>query len=287
MSRAFVPMAERERAAFQDHYLRYLKERDGHADLKTRTFERREAFFAEVTAAKASGKSPIDAEAFARNLGRCEPEPGLNDATLWALAVAKGNRAERMGVETKLAAKGFEKAGDDDPLTYVEIQEIYHTRQLLHVLRLVGVPCEIGLPVGSITRTGIKFMARAPRPMLEVLALGFEVVGVSAFALLRAEASRLFSGDPNIGLIDKLFAQILVDEVGHVEFLRSRMGRRRLALSRALVPFAKRSLFDDNREMRMLLERHGGLANVEQTDVHGFVANEPDRLRMPGPAQRG
>ena len=279
MSQAFAPMADRERELFQAHYLRYLRERDGQPCLRDRTFSRREQLFSKVEAMKTpSIRSLIDPEVFARNLARCEPEEGLHDATLWALAVAKGNRAESLGVETKLKARGFEKAGEEDPLTYVEIQEIYHTRQLLHVLRLVGVPCEIGLPVGSFTRAGIRFMSRSPRRVLEVLALGFEVVGAFAFSLLRSEARRLFPDHPHIEMIDKLFAQILVDEVGHIEFLRSRMGRKRLALSRAMLPFAKQALFDDNHEMRMLFERRGGLPDVERKDVYSLVADEPDRL---------
>ncbi len=276
----FAPMNARERASFADRYMRYLRERDGVPCLSTRTLSRREAM------ARGAGRGPvqrdgtprIDPAVFARNLLRCEPEPGLDAATIWALAVAKGNRAERYGVEHKLAARGFEAAGIDDILTYVEIQECYHTRLLLQVLELVGLTCDVGQPVGALTRAGVRLFAHLPRAWLDVLALAFEVVGIAAFRAMRDEARELYAAHPAAGQIDALFAQLLVDEVGHVHFLRSRMGPRSLFAARALLPFAKRALFDDNHEIRTLLERRGALGGLERMDVDEVVEHEPDRL---------
>ena len=42
-------------------------------------------------------------------------------------------------------------------------------------------------------------------------------------------------------------------------------------MARALLSFAKRALFDDNHEIRMLLERRGVLANMERMDVDEVV----------------
>jgi hypothetical protein len=220
----------------------------------------------------------VDPAVFARNLQRCEPEAGLDAATIWALAVAKGNRAERYGVEHKLAARGFEPGGPDDILTYVEIQECYHTRLLLQVLALIGLDCDVGAPVGALTRAGVRLFARLPRAWLDVLALAFEVVGIVAFRALRDEARALFADHPAAAEIDSRFAQLLVDEVGHVHFLRSRLGKAGLLAARGLVPFAKRALFDDNHEIRMLLERRGALADLHRLDVDEVVSGDPDRL---------
>jgi hypothetical protein len=44
------------------------------------------------------------------------------------------------------------------------------------------------------------------------------------------------------------------------------------------VPFARRALFDDNREIRMLLERRGALGAIERMDLDEVVAGDPDRL---------
>ncbi|HZO15903.1 MAG TPA: hypothetical protein VFB62_21670, partial [Polyangiaceae bacterium] len=224
------------------------------------------------------GNALIDASAFARNLLRCAPEPGLDAPTLWALGVAKGNRAERYGVEHKLETCGFEKA--DAVMTYVELQECYHTRLLLQVLELVGLRCHVGDPVGAVTRAGVRLIAHLPRCLRDVLALAFEVVGIGGFCALRDEARVLFAREPQLGAIDALFTQILVDEVGHVHFLRSCMGPGRLMAARRVLTFAKSAMFDDNREVASLLERHG-YHDLEHIDLDRIVADAPERLRLP------
>lgn len=279
MTHGFQPMTEHERASFAAHYMRYLRARDGTPCLETRTLSRREALFER---APTSGQERLDARidpaVFARNLLRCAPEPGLDARTLWALAVAKGNRAERYGVEYKLSERGFAAAGADDILTYVELQECYHTRLLLQVLAIVGLECDVGAPVGAVTRAGVRLFAQLPRALLDVLALAFEVVGIVAFRAMRDEARELFAGQPQLERIDALFAQLLVDEVGHVHFLRSRLGPGRLALARALVPFAKLALFDDNDEIRDLIERRGAFPELATLDLDEVVASDPERL---------
>jgi hypothetical protein len=146
----------------------------------------------------------------------------------------------------------------------------------------VGLSCEVGPPVGAVTRGGIRMLACAPRQVIEVLALAFEVVGIAAFRALREEARRLFADHPHIDHIDALFGQLLVDEVGHVQLLRSRLGPRRMAVARAALGFAKKSLFDDNREIEMILTRRGALADLDRLDVAGAVADDPDRLPAMG-----
>lgn len=261
--------------------MRYLRSRDGVPCLGTRTLSRREEAYRakDRSPVRRAGEPIVDPIVFHRNLERCAPEPGLDPATLWALAVAKGNRAERFGVENKLRLQGFEPGGADDLLTYVEIQEVYHTKLLLRVLDVLGLQCEVGEPVGRTTRAGILFLARLPRPALDVLALAFEIVGIAAFHMLRREARALFADQPApLARIDELFAELLVDEVGHVHFLRSRLGALRLGVARAALLFAKRSLFDDNHEIKMMLDRTRALDGIEHMDVDALVSDCPDRL---------
>ena len=279
MNDLFSPMPRAERETFPSRYLGYLRRRDGVPCLETRTLSRREAMFRSLTAApvRCAGRPLIDPEVFHRNLARCAPEPGLDAATLWALAVAKGNRAERYGVEHKLERRGFEPAGVDDPLTYVEIQECYHSRVFVRVLAVVGLDCEVSPPVGWLTRAGVRLFSQLPRPALDVLALAFELVGVVAFHALREQARVVLAAHPAArARVDALLGQVLVDEVGHVHFLRSRLGARRLGLARALLPFARRSLFDDNDEIRMLLEERGALSGLAGVDVDALVAEDAD-----------
>lgn len=282
MNDLFSPMPRPERDAFASHYLAYLKRREGVPCFERRTLSRREETARALAArpVRWRGPLPVDPRVFQENLARCAPESGLDAATLWALAVAKGNRAERLGVEHKLDSRGFEPGGAEDPLTYVELQECDHTRLLLRVLEVIGLETEIGEPVGAMTRMGVRLLGSLPRGPLDVLALPFEVVGVSAFHALRMEARKLFAEQPDaLARIDLHFARILVDEVGHVRYLRSRLPPAALALSRALLPFAKRALFNDNHEIRILLERRGDLPGIASVDIDALVADEPERLQ--------
>ena len=68
-----------------------------------------------------------------------------------------------------------------------------------------------------------------------------------------------------------------------MHFLRSRLGPRRLWAARALFPFARQALFDDNEEVRLLLERRGMLHRLQSVDPDALVADTPGRL-LPLPA---
>lgn len=277
----FTPMDPATRGRFAPHYLAYLRQRDGEPSLARRTLSRREAIRAALSREPrpSLGAVRVDPVVFHRNLPRRVPEAGLDRATLWALALAKGNRAERFGVESKLDRYGFEKDGTADPITYVELQECYHTRLLLEVLALVGIECDVGLPSSALTRVGVKLIGQLPRAGLDVLALPFEAIGIAAFSAMRDEARELFSDAPALcARIDALLTEILVDEVGHVHFLRSRLSPARLGVARALLPFARRALFDDNEEVRLLLARRNMLDGFDEMDPDALVANAPDRL---------
>ena len=104
----FTPMDPATRGRFAPHYLAYLRQRDGEPSLARRTLSRREAIRAALSREPrpSLGAVRVDPVVFHRNLPRRVPEAGLDRATLWALALAKGNRAERFGVESKLDRYG-------------------------------------------------------------------------------------------------------------------------------------------------------------------------------------
>ena len=194
-----------------------------------------------------------------------KPEAGLDRRMLWALSVAKANRAERFGIDFKLRFKGFEKAGADDPYTFVELQELYHTKIFISVLKTIGIEADI-LPPSGFTRMVVMGAGGLPHAMSDVIALAAEIAGVAAFRLLREEAGKLFDGEVR-ARIEMLFSQILKDEVGHVRFLRSRLGPVRLAIARALLPLVTRGMLDDLPELIELLGRERFLAEVQRANL--------------------
>ncbi|APR85351.1 Hypothetical protein A7982_10700 [Minicystis rosea] len=125
----------------------------------------------------------------------------------------------------------------------------------------------------------MRLFGQLPRGALDVLAMAFEVVGIMAFRAMRNEARILFADQAApLARIDALFAQLLVDEVGHVQFLRSRLGPSRLAMAHAALPFAQRALLNDNHEIRTLLERRGEMDAIERLNLDEVVVDDPERL---------
>lgn len=277
MTDVFQRMPDGARKAFVPHYLAYLREREGVPDLASRTLPKREAFFRALPKVELD-RPLVDPDVFARNLTRQKPEPGLDRRMLWALAVAKANRAERYGIEFKLGFKGFEKAGADDPYTFVEIQELYHTRIFISLLKAIGLDADI-LPPAGLTRMVVMGAGGLPHALSDVIALAAEIAGVAAFRGLLEEARPLFADHPGVlARIELLFGQILVDEVGHVRFLRSRLGPVRLAVARKLLPLVTWGMIDDLPELVALLGRARYLEAVQAADIDGATSPYPDRL---------
>src|SRR3712207_6741235 len=109
MSELFTALSPSERVAFRARYLEHLKRRDGTPDQARHTFDIREEFFREIEArpVRWQGQPIVDPEVFRRNHLGPKLEEGLDEATLWALAVAKVNRAERFGVEYGFELHGY------------------------------------------------------------------------------------------------------------------------------------------------------------------------------------
>src|SRR3989344_4412549 len=101
----FTPLKKDERKAVVESYLEHLCRRDGVPNQNERKFSVREEFFRwlESCPVRRSGPPVIDPIVFEENESRRDPAPGLNEATLWALAMAKSNRAERDAVEYAFA----------------------------------------------------------------------------------------------------------------------------------------------------------------------------------------
>lgn len=279
MSQALTPMSPARRAEFRALYLDHLRRRDGTPDLRARRFDVREKFFAEIDASPVlwQGPPPVDPAVFARNLDR-PAEPGLDEATLWALATAKVNRAERYGVERKIESVGDAHTDVDDPYTFIEVEETYHTRILEDALKTLGLSMTVADPAPT-TRWLIAGMVHLPERLANVAVLCGEIFGVAAFSLLLEKARTLFADQPAVvARIEALFGQILVDEVGHVHFVRSTLGPTGLALARRLLPVLARATLRDLPELERLFGREVLMERVLAAEVDRAAEGYPDRL---------
>ncbi|MES2641105.1 MAG: hypothetical protein V4850_16575 [Myxococcota bacterium] len=280
MSTAFQPMSPEEKARFHDTYLAHLRARDGVPDLAAQRFDIRERFFARIDASPMcwKGAPPVDQGVFDRNYARRSPERGLDQAMLWALATAKTNRAERFGVEREFEAHGVPANAADNPHVYIQVEEFYHTRILEDALAAIGVKVSVSKP-GLTTQLLVRTMVHLPDTLSDVAVLCGEIFGVAIFSLLLDKARTLFAAQPEaLARIETLFAQIMVDEVGHVHFVRSRLSASQLAWAKRLLPLVVHGALDDLPELVVLFGRKQIVRHAVAADVDAAAAPYPDRF---------
>jgi hypothetical protein len=247
-----------------DGYRDYLARRDGDADLLNRRLASREEFFAGLEADPVRSKHHIDRKAFARNMRRRRPEPGVDRRMLFLLATAKLNQAERFGVG--LGETYGNNSGDDVPpeRVYMELEEHYHTRLLAYVLDVFGLPFQVVAPP-LILRQFVKTAVFMPERVSFMFVGAAEMAGCIMFHQLRRIGVELFADEPEVAArIERLYSEILTDEVGHVGYCAARCTPAERAIMRRLYPrigrlFARQtfeiSLLTDRQELHALLDR--------------------------------
>ena len=245
-------------------YRHYLACRDGDADLLNRRLASREEFFAGLAADPVRSKHHIDRKVFARNLRRRRPEPGVDRRMLFLLATAKLNQAERFGVG--LGEAYGNNSGDDVPpeRVYMELEEHYHTRLLAYVLDIFGLPFQVVAPP-LVMRPFVKTAVFLPERMSFMFVGAAEMAGCIMCHQLRRIGVELFADEPEVAArIERLYSEILTDEVGHVGYCAARCTPAERALMRRLYPrigrlFARQtfeiSLLTDREELHSLLDR--------------------------------
>ncbi|WP_123024249.1 hypothetical protein [Mycolicibacterium stellerae] len=247
-----------------DGYRDYLARRDGDADLLNRRLASREDFFGWLEADPVRSKHRIDPHAFAQNLRRRRPEPGVDRRMLFLLATAKLNQAERFGVG--LGETYGNNSGDDVPpeRVYMELEEHYHTRLLAYVLDIFGLPFQV-VPPPFVMRQFVKTAVFLPERTSFMFVGASEMAGCIMFHELRRIGVELFADEPEVAArIDRLYSEILTDEVGHVGYCAARCTSAERAVMRRLYPrigrlFARQtfeiSLLTDRDELRGMLDR--------------------------------
>ena len=247
-----------------DGYRDYLARRDGDADLLNRRLASREEFFAGLEADPVRSKHHIDRKVFARNMRRRRPEPGVDRRMLFLLATAKLNQAERFGVG--LGETYGNNSGDDVPpeRVYMELEEHYHTRLLAYVLDVFGLPFQVVAPP-LVMRQFVKTAVFMPERVSFMFVGAAEMAGCIMFHQLRRIGVELFADEPEVAArIERLYSEILTDEVGHVGYCAARCTPAERAIMRRLYPrigrlFARQtfeiSLLTDRQELHALLDR--------------------------------
>lgn len=280
MTDLFTPLTPDQRRLFREQYLTYLRQRDGVPDRANHMFSVREKFFRDVEArpVRWQGTPPVSQVEFDRHHVNFDPSARPNDATLWALCVAKVNRSEKYGVEYAHARGATGKSQGGDPHEFIEVEEFYHTRILKDALDVIGIRMDVQTPP-FVQRMMIQSMVHLPSALSNVLIFDGEIVGVALFDLLLGKARELFASQPAaLARIEELFAQIMVDEVGHVHYARSLLDGPRLAIAKRLLPMVAKGVADGMPELWQLFGREHAMKVILRAGVDAAAAPYADRF---------
>ena len=237
-----------------DGYRDFLVRRDGEADLLNRRLARREQFFDGLETDPVRSSRRIDRQTFMRNLRRRRPEPGLNREMLFLLATAKLNQAERFGVGL---GETYGLNSDDDlppERVYLELEEHYHTRLLAYVLDVFGLMFQVVPPpfvMRQFVKTGVFLPERLGFPFVGAA----EMAGCVMFDELRRVGVELFADESEVaGRIERLYSEILTDEVGHVGYCAARCTQVERGMMRRLYPRFGRLFARQTAEISLLID---------------------------------
>ena len=264
-----------------DRYLEFLHGRDGEIDLPKRQLSRREEFFRRIDAQPVRWEGRVDEKRFHKNHASAQVERDLPQDLLFLLACAKANRSERWGVELGFRMGNAERRSAHPADGYIEVEEFYHTRILLDVLRCFGLDVELRPPAVA-ARAAIMSMAVLPKPMAMPVILAAEVTGCVAFKLLLDKARELLAAQPVVQeRVCSLLEQILIDELGHVAYCRANLGSFGISTARVLIDGVMRALLADIPEFGLLF----GTAEIERRvrafDPIELAAGLPERPFLP------
>lgn len=258
-------------------YREFLARRDGDADLLHRSLASRDEFFDGLAADPLRSRRSIDRIVFARNLHRRQPEPGLSREMLFLLATAKLNQAERFGVG--LGETYGRNSGDDAPpeRVYIELEEHYHTRLLAYVLDMFGLPFHV-VPPPLVMRQFVKVNVFLPERIGFPFVGAAEMAGCIMFDELRRVGVELFADEPDVAArIERLYSEILTDEVGHVGYCAARCTAAERAVMRWLYPRFGRLFARQTAEIGLLIEPQKLRGRLDRPfDVDQLTAGLPN-----------
>jgi hypothetical protein len=270
----FRAQSSTERDATKASYLNFQKERNGSIDFRGRSLSKREAFFHFIDTNPVKWRGEFDRAAFFRYLDE-KPDLSLDPKILWLLLAAKSNIAERYAVDLKLRTKGYENDLPEQIL-YLVLEEHYHTRILLDACRVFGLEFEMRNPRG-LNKAFVNLAVRLPDGAHLPVVLCGEIFGSIAFKILW-ETADVFSAQPDVmERLRSLSREIMIDELGHVSFARSRLGALGLTIARKMYPHVVDAYL---REMPELIALGGGEDKVRNRFLSIDLATSPEIVGM-------
>jgi hypothetical protein len=252
---------------------RLLEEGDGEADLLNRRLSNREEFFDSLDTNPVRSLHPADRPTFLRNLRRRRPERGLDRKTLFLLATAKLNQAERFGVGLGETYGLNGDANVSPERVYLELEEHYHTRLLAYVSDVFDLTFQV-VPQPFVMRQFVKTGVFLPVRLGSVFVGAAEMAGCVMFDELRRIGIELFADEPEVAeRVERLYSEILTDEIGHVGYCASRCTRAERVIMRWLYPHIARLFARQTAEISVLVDTDKLRARLDRPfDVQELTA---------------
>jgi hypothetical protein len=147
-------------------------------------------------------------------------------------------------------------SGDDAPRerVYIELEEHYHTRLLAYVLDIFGLPFDV-VPPPFVMRQFVKLNVFIPERIGIAFVGAGEMAGCIMFDELRRVGVELFADEPDVAArIERLYSEILTDEIGHVGYCAARCSSAERAVMRWLYPRFGRLFARETAEISLLLD---------------------------------
>lgn len=222
-----------EREQLVQAYEDYLRTNDGEPLPDGRSFSRREVAMDRLERQQVRYRGPVDEALFDAAYHQRSPAADTPRELLLLLTFVKINAQEAFAVETVTRVKRDISAVERRILT----QENYHTRLLVGAADLYGVPRPGPLPPLPILRVLINGIARTPAPIMHTLSLAAEILGVASFLRLLKVTRLTLKDQPELrDALEERLMQVCVDEVGHLNFNRLKVGPVGMVVAQRLLP---------------------------------------------------
>ena len=227
-----------ERRAQQEGLLRQMMARDGEASVSGRRLAQRDGVLEEMRKPiHWLGPAPRQEELVEHLSGR---RPSQDPRILWLAAATRGQLGEQAGIEPELDR--FDRrqwAGADLGLTYMALEDHYHTLLFEQLLRCCGIEPTLDLPKPyGFWRWLMNYLPDSIRfaPIL----VG-ETCGATLMVVL-AETVGVFREPELEARLRWITEEIVTDEIGHVVYSRARVRPAQMRIARRLVRPAAKAL---------------------------------------------
>jgi hypothetical protein len=157
---------------------------------------------------------------------------------------------------------------------YLALEEHYHTRLLAYVLDIFGLPFQVVVPP-LVMRQFVKINVFLPERLGFAFVGAAEMAGCIMFDELRRVGVELFADEPDVAArIERLYSEILTDEVGHVGYCAARCTAPERAIMRWLYPIFGRLFARQTAEISLLVDREKLRVRLDQPfDVDQLTAD--------------